>query len=40
MTLADWITAGRKDVPREEASRRLVRRWLREHRGHIPTLSL
>jgi hypothetical protein len=40
VNLADWIAAGRKAVTREEASRRIVRRWLREHRGHAPTLTL
>jgi hypothetical protein len=39
MTLADWIIAGRKPTSLE-ASRRIVRGWVREHQGHVPTLSL
>lgn len=40
MNLADWIAAGRKPRSRVEASQRVVRRWLLEHRGHVPVISL
>jgi hypothetical protein len=41
MTLADWIVVGlthRRRWARAHRSALLERRWLREERGHVPTL--
>jgi hypothetical protein len=35
--LADWIEYGRDRE--HESNKRMVRRWLREARGHVPIIA-